>query len=876
MILSSVLLVAALAVCLAVSSPFGIVSNAAVKSSLGDKSKGEFSRTVNMTKEVPNVECVDGVCSIKPETSDLSEKVISEWQTAEANDDVSGSSSITGDVVDLASSELPTATTTKQVESEEDVQTLISMGWTEADARRALKVSKQDVAGAAMLLEQEEEEHEILLNKSKELVNAGWDDSVALTAVQQCEGNITAAGLLLEQEEMTIQTNFNNAVQDMVKNGWEEVVARQALLAQWSIDQRKAAGGNVTIDEQVLQSIKPSLRKVNETTESGKTSTASATGISSKSSKSAATKPKQQEGPPPAKKEDVVFDVTASNFQKVVLESPVPVLVDVYADWCGPCKQLGPILEQAAVKAGGMFRLAKVNSDEERSISSALGVSGLPTVFTVSNGKFADRFVGMLPQDQLQTFVVRAISGYGERVQGKDISEKELEETTQKMTIMAGMASISFKKKEKLYQLVQGAMELDGAYAEGSNFALSQGVKTALLYIDNLRRDIRNAKFRKINTSSKAYAEKVYPSEAAMALLDIAGFKMIKPSSTSASSTPAASTTTEATTSEVLEVIHSNGAILTLVAQKVNEIVSDKKFARMKSTGSQMPARSKSLRRRSSETATTTTTTTTTPKSTAAETKKAPAAASMRSIKKSSDEIVVSLRDSSQEGTRPFSINISQDKTLKQAVEQLLKDASSSAATTVNDIEVLFPAPRRRLSDTSSELNSILRDVVGTSGDSVNLSVVAKEGSNAGGGGLTAGGKRILSKNKKKALDAATATASAKGKKQRGNTNKTHTLFSTGILGDSKKKKHVEYFGGDSTVVLSRKDDEEDEEEEDDESSEKEEKEHEEVKKMKPVVGRKEKAMKSGKHTLLKKSFKKKKSNTAGSNHSSKDKKKKQ
>lgn len=60
--------------------------------------------------------------------------------------------------------------------------------------------------------------------------------------------------------------------------------------------------------------------------------------------------------PTPAKKEDVVFQVTAANFQSLVLESPVPVVLDVYADWCGPCKQLGPVLEEAAIKAGGAFR----------------------------------------------------------------------------------------------------------------------------------------------------------------------------------------------------------------------------------------------------------------------------------------------------------------------------------------------------------------------------------------------------------------------------------------------------------------------------------------------------------------------------------------
>lgn len=86
-----------------------------------------------------------------------------------------------------------------------------------------------------------------------------------------------------------------------------------------------------------------------------------------------------------------MFDVTAANFQKVVLESPVPVLLDVYADWCGPCKQLGPVLEQAAIRAGGMFRLAKVNSDQQRAVAEALKVTGLPTVYTVNKGKLNDK-----------------------------------------------------------------------------------------------------------------------------------------------------------------------------------------------------------------------------------------------------------------------------------------------------------------------------------------------------------------------------------------------------------------------------------------------------------------------------------------------------
>ena len=199
----------------------------------------------------------------------------------------------------------------------------------------------------------------------------------------------------------------------MLDNGWEEVVARQALLgertpfstnyspclpeahphiypsislsslppslisAQWSMDQRKSVGTNTTVPRDVLDSIRPSLKRQNDTTTStNKAKAGAATG-------SAGVKEK---APTPAKKEDCVFEVTSENFQKVVLESPVPVLVDVYADWCGPCKQLGPMLESAAMKSGGMFRLAKVNSDKESSLAQTLEVQGLPTVFACNAG----------------------------------------------------------------------------------------------------------------------------------------------------------------------------------------------------------------------------------------------------------------------------------------------------------------------------------------------------------------------------------------------------------------------------------------------------------------------------------------------------------
>ena len=86
----------------------------------------------------------------------------------------------------------------------------------------------------------------------------------AEAAVIQSNKNQTLAAQMLEQEEEIINSNFAAAVQDMVANGWEEVVARQALLMQWTLDQRKATGQNITLSNETLSSIKPTLKAPKE------------------------------------------------------------------------------------------------------------------------------------------------------------------------------------------------------------------------------------------------------------------------------------------------------------------------------------------------------------------------------------------------------------------------------------------------------------------------------------------------------------------------------------------------------------------------------------------------------------------------------------
>ena len=110
---------------------------------------------------------------------------------------------------------------------------------------------------------------------------------------------------------------------------------------------------------------------------------------------------------PPAVGSGFVFDVTEAEFQARVLERSlqVPVLVDCWAPWCGPCKSLGPVLEKLAADYGGAFELAKINTDEAPNISAALRIRSIPLVVLFIGGRPVDQFTGALPEGQVRAFL---------------------------------------------------------------------------------------------------------------------------------------------------------------------------------------------------------------------------------------------------------------------------------------------------------------------------------------------------------------------------------------------------------------------------------------------------------------------------------------
>ncbi len=114
-------------------------------------------------------------------------------------------------------------------------------------------------------------------------------------------------------------------------------------------------------------------------------------------------------GPGQAGDADLIKDATVETFEADVLAASmtVPVIVDFWADWCGPCKQLGPMLERAVIAAKGKVRLVKIDIDKNQMLASQMRIQSIPTVYAFFQGRPVDGFQGALPESEIKQFVER-------------------------------------------------------------------------------------------------------------------------------------------------------------------------------------------------------------------------------------------------------------------------------------------------------------------------------------------------------------------------------------------------------------------------------------------------------------------------------------
>ena len=97
-----------------------------------------------------------------------------------------------------------------------------------------------------------------------------------------------------------------------------------------------------------------------------------------------------------------MLNITSENFEKEVISSPVPAVVDFFATWCGPCKILSPIVEELADEYGEKLRFCKVNVDDERELALKFGITSIPTLLFFKNGKLVNTVVGYRDKNQLK------------------------------------------------------------------------------------------------------------------------------------------------------------------------------------------------------------------------------------------------------------------------------------------------------------------------------------------------------------------------------------------------------------------------------------------------------------------------------------------
>lgn len=108
-------------------------------------------------------------------------------------------------------------------------------------------------------------------------------------------------------------------------------------------------------------------------------------------------------------KEDSLVHVNDADFEKEILKSEQPALVDFWAPWCGPCKAIGPIVEELAGSYAGRVKMAKMNVDDNPKTAAAYGIRSIPTLLLFKGGKVLDTLIGLVSRERLEDFVKKGL-----------------------------------------------------------------------------------------------------------------------------------------------------------------------------------------------------------------------------------------------------------------------------------------------------------------------------------------------------------------------------------------------------------------------------------------------------------------------------------
>lgn len=106
-----------------------------------------------------------------------------------------------------------------------------------------------------------------------------------------------------------------------------------------------------------------------------------------------------------------IVALNQANFQKLALNSPLPVLVDFWAEWCGPCKMIAPVLDELASEYENRVQIGKVNIDEDQSLATEYGVRAIPTLLVFKNGQVVEQIVGMRSKRDLKSSLDKVLVG---------------------------------------------------------------------------------------------------------------------------------------------------------------------------------------------------------------------------------------------------------------------------------------------------------------------------------------------------------------------------------------------------------------------------------------------------------------------------------